>query len=301
MLNLARKALRSALNSESLMTEQKLPNAGGSAVQLEPAKITDVPVETDGAKPIVQNSDSEESQAEPENQGAERKRGKGGFQRKIEKAEQERDFWREQALKSSKPEAKTERKEEAKTDNPPKLDDFDSYDEFIRADARYHAEKALDKKFSERDSKQREESLKAEREKQLITHRDRMKKFAEKNPDFETLVEESESPFNEAMRDACVESEMGPEIIKYLAENPEKAKAMIQMGVTALNREIGRIEASLEKAGTEQDQPTKATTKAPAPFKPVSSGKSADVGGYNPNWNQAQYEAWRKKGGGRKT
>lgn len=285
------------------MTEQNNPPADGteSAAPAEQAKVALVPQDI-GQKPDTQTP---EQQADSD-QGAERKRSKGGFQRKIEKKDQEIEFWKAEALKNKSNGHSEPRREEAKPqDAAPKLEDFDSYDDYIRADARFAAKQEAKEAFEQRDKTQREQSLREARDKQLGTHRERMQKYAEEHPDFEALVEESESPFTEAMRDACVESDRGPEIIDYLARNPEKAQAMTTMGITALNREIGKIEASLEKQAdsTTTQNPPKASTKAPAPFKPVNAGSSKDGTTYRKDMSQSEYEAMRKrqiaaKGGG---
>lgn len=286
------------------MTDNPSAGAPGAATD-GAAKVSGTPGVT--APPDTQTPGDT---APPDNQGAgDRKRSKGGFQRKIERAEQERDFWKEEALKSrpAKPDNTPEPQEA--DEKPPSQDDFDSFDEYLRADARYHAKEAAEKALSARDEKQRNADLKKARDGQISAYRDRMSKAKEKIGDFEQVVSESDAEINDAMRDALVESEQGPEILYYLAKNPDKASAMTQMGLTALNREIGRIEALLETQAQDPNpaspsQNDRKATKAAAPFSPVNSGQSNDGLAYRRDMTQSQYEAMRKrqiaaKGGGR--
>lgn len=258
-------------------------------------------VENTGVEATTENNDSAEG----------KKPRKGGFQRKIQReaearelAERERDYWREQALKTAS--QAPEKKAEIAPDNPPKLEDFESYDDYVVARAEYAAEKKLLAREAEKEQKQRHESLRAEKTRLSQEYNQRVEKALEKYPDFREVIEDSEAPFNEAMRDAVMESEYGPDIAYYLAQNPKKAEAMLKMGVTALNREIGRLEVMLQKQrevaqSTEEQEelPSRKVTKAPAPISPVKSGSSGSKT-YSPNMTQKQYEAWRKNGGGRR-
>lgn len=286
---------------KSLMTNTNgSGDAGSVVVQPDQAKVGNAG-ESAGANSQTSNTTTTDqaSTATVENQqGAESRPRKGGFQRKIEKLTQEAEFWREQALKN--PQKQSDSRETRPTEEKvPKLDDFDSYDEYVRADARYQARQEVKKTLDERDQTARHESLKAEKAKRIEGYHERENTARERYADFDDVVSGSDAPMTEAMRDAVLESDMGPEVVYYLAQNPEKAAAMTKMGVTALNREVGRIEAMIEKQPSESEaapqNSDKRPTKAPAPIKAVNTGTAKTGETYRKDMSQQEFNAMRAR------
>ena len=81
---------------------------------------------------------------------------------------------------------------------------------------------------------------------------------------------------SDQVRDAIIESDVGPKILYHLAENPEIAEALSKKSVTAALREIGRLEARFD---VKEPSKTVQKTRAPAPIQPLRASSSAsDVG-----------------------
>lgn len=109
--------------------------------------------------------------------------------------------------------------------------------------------------------------------------------------DYDTVLGGAEVEMPQFLLDAIVESDVGPRIAYYLAKNPAEAKGLVNKSPTAAVRELGKLEARLqreEKADTASassvDKP-----KAPAPFDHLK-GSSNPVG---KEPDKMSYEEWK--------
>jgi hypothetical protein len=113
-------------------------------------------------------------------------------------------------------------------------------------------------------------------------------------PDFDELVAASDVVVNNAVRDAILESDVGPKILYHLAENNDLAKKIAGLNPNAALREIGRLEARFEaKPDSKQTAPL-VRSKAPAPIQPIRGGQGqADVPlSTNGEWH-GTFQAWK--------
>lgn len=92
----------------------------------------------------------------------------------------------------------------------------------------------------------------------------------DKYDDFEDVAYNPRLPVTEAMAVTIRESEVGPEILYYLGNNPAEAKRIAQLSPLSQAKEIGKIETKLAS-----DPPAKKTSSAPAPIAPVSGRAAA--------------------------
>lgn len=168
----------------------------------------------------------------------------------------------------------------------PKLENFDNFDEYVRAKAEYIAERKINKTLSEREERQRTEYEAAARQKTADSWAKRLTAATAELPDFEDVVASSDVPMTNAMRDAIMESDVGPRLAYYLAQNPDDATAIANMSPIGAIRAIGRIEERL----TAQKPPV--VKAAPAPIKPVTGRAtvSKDPG----KMSDEEYAKWRK-------
>jgi hypothetical protein len=90
-----------------------------------------------------------------------------------------------------------------------------------------------------------------------------------------------------------MDSDVGPQVLYYLAENPEFATQLQEMSTIKALREIGKLEARFEKK--EPEKKTAATkTRAPAPINPIKGGGSAvDVPMNSAGEFHGSYQAWK--------
>jgi hypothetical protein len=247
---------------------------------------------------VVENDDEELNEADESEElkkesKEDKPKKKGGFKRKIDKLnakisafEQEMAYWKAQAQKGEaeeKPEIKTKSQDER-----PKAEDYETHEEYVEALADYK----IQQRFSEKESKQKEADLKTQHQKQVETHLERVSKFVESHSDFEELMEEVDDiPMSLTVQQLILESEIGPELMYELAKNREEYEKICKLPSIAAARELGKIEARLNKPAS--SEPKKTLTKAPKPISPVGT-RSANTTSKNPDEMSFQeYKVWR--------
>ena len=161
----------------------------------------------------------------------------------------------------------------ANVDDKPKADQFNDAFEYAEALAEWSAEKAL----KDRDIADQQRKAEEERNKVAESWNKKVSKAKEAIPDFNKVVSKSSVLVSDAIRDAILESDVGPQILYHLASDDDFAQSIASMPAIKALKEIGRLEARYEG---EQEKPemkakTVATSKAPAPISPLKGGKSA--------------------------
>jgi hypothetical protein len=180
-------------------------------------------------------------------------------------AERERDYWREQAMRTQQPQPRQEPKAAAE-DAEPDPNDYEHGEldaRFIREHATYHAKKAF-----------REEQARTEAERtrsqQLSAFETAADAEAQKHPDFYDVVGRdfgrTAAVCTPVMSDAIVASPDGPTLAYHLAKNPAEARRIAALTPLAQAVELGRLSAKLASPPA----PTaKTATDAPAPTPQV--------------------------------
>jgi hypothetical protein len=109
------------------------------------------------------------------------------------------------------------------------------------------------------------------------------------------MVASSDVVVSDDIRDAILESDVGPKILYHLAENSEFAKKVASMPTRAALKEIGKLEARFEAKA----EPV-VKSKAPAPVTPLKavSGVADTKISSDGNWygSYAEWKAARKAG-----
>jgi len=127
----------------------------------------------------------------------------------------------------------------------------------------------------------------------------RITKTKESVADFDDVVSQSTAIVSDQIRDAIIESDLGPQILYHLAKNPDEADKMRDMTVMGALRYLGRIEAQLEKKPdpvVEKPAPVVAKpSAAPAPITPLKGGSVPDNSD-GENLSYADYKAKRQAG-----
>ena len=171
----------------------------------------------------------------------------------------------------------------------PTIDKFDNFDEYVRAVADYRAEKKIEATLMEREKRQAAEREAAERKKTADSWQKRIAAATAEMPDFEEVLASSDVPMTAPMQQAIMESDIGPKLAYYLANNPNEAEQIAGMSPIGAIRTLGRIEERLASA-----KPEVKTTNAPPPIKPVGAkvAVTKDPG----KMSDPEYEKWRKSG-----
>ncbi len=244
----------------------------------------------DGADEDDDKGDDED-QSDDEDSGRQKKRKRGGFQKKIARLEDEKEYWRKKALgtkdRSSEEESKDQKKAEDAPAKKPTPKDFETYDEYSEALTDWK----VDEKFKKAEETRQTEAKKTEFKDAQTT---KVQKYEEgiadaktRHEDFDEVIEDYDGPLTIGMQQALLDSEMGPDVAYYIAKNPKIGKKMASMTILQINKEVAKIEARLEVPkgeGKKEASTAKKTSKSPPPITPVKgsskSKKSPDDQNY---------------------
>jgi hypothetical protein len=246
------------------------------------------------------SSTAPEAQAEPEPKTPQPRDEDGKFsseraQRRFDQltweknqAAREAEYWRQLASQNQpKPEP----------EKPTKLPTLEEhgYDEakyqaalldYSREIARQEAKSLLE---SER--KQQTEQKRAE------TFAERQREFIKNTPDFEDKVlRDPTLPITSAMRDVIVDSDNGPELAYYLANNREAAVAISRLPPHLAALEMGRIDGRLaaQKEAAKSAPKAPPVSKAPPP-PPKVEATEVEVEKDPDDMSVDEWVKWRNK------
>lgn len=217
-----------------------------------------------------------------------------GVQKRIDRAVRQkyeaeaRTKMLEERLNQLEQQSRQQVPQKAIDNSEPKIENFDNFDEYVAAKAAYIAEQKINKTLAEREERERAERQQYERQKVQTSWQQRVAEATAEMPDFEDVIASSEVPMTEPMQQAIMESDVGPKLAYYLANNPDEATKIAGMSPIGAIRALGRIEERL------QAQPVKKPTAAPEPIKPV--GAKASVAKDPGKMTDAEYAKWRKLG-----
>ena len=109
------------------------------------------------------------------------------------------------------------------------------------------------------------------------------------------MVASSDVVVSDQVRDAILESDVGPRILYHLAENPDIAEKISKSSLITALREIGKLEAKFEKTEPKEVKPVAQKSKAPAPISPLKATNSEQaVITDTDKMTFAQYKAMRQ-------
>jgi hypothetical protein len=203
-------------------------------------------------------------------------------------AERERDHWRELAMRQQP--SQQRQSEPAKAEGPKTLADFEfdetKYQSYLRDEIRREATEATRKELKE----QSERDAKARR---FSTYAQRAQEFAKDKPDFVERTTAEGLRISDAMGDAITESEDGPALAYYLANNPAEAERIFQLSPASAGREIGKLEAKLAAERAKAAVPKVSNTPPPTP-KLEGAGDPA-VEKEPSQMTDTEFAKWRKK------
>ena len=252
-------------------------------------------------EPVDNESQSEPKEAEKEaNQEGERKQNP-----KLEKRFSEITKQREEARKEAQNERQARVELEQRlaameqqrqpqqpsyVDQEPQPSQFSDAFEYAKALAEFSTEKAL----AERDRQVAQQREQEAQQKIIQSWAQKVQEAKADLPDFDDLVASSDVVVNNAVRDAILESDVGPKILYHLAENNDLAKRIASLSPNAALREIGRLEAKFEvNPETKQTAPV-VRSKAPAPIQPIRGGQGkADVPMSADGEFHGSFQAWK--------
>ena len=153
----------------------------------------------------------------------------------------------------------------------PQASQFQDAFEYAEALAEWSAEKAL----IERDKQEQQRQVEAQRQEVIKSWTSKLEKAKADLPDFDEMVASSQVQVRDEVRDAILESDVGPQILYQLASDDELAQRISSLPVNKALKELGKLEVQFERkeAPAEVKSEPVARSKAPAPIKPLTAGK----------------------------
>ena len=252
------------------------------AVQAEPTE------EVERSEPEIEKEQEEKPKANPK---LERRFSEITKQREEARKEAQQERQAREALEARLAVLERQPAPQApKVDEEPQPSQFNDAFEYAKALAEYTADKRI------AEMKQDEAKAKAEAERQKVIDQwaSKVQKAKADLPDFDDIVASSDVVVNDDIRDAILESDVGPQILYHLAENDDVAKKIAGLSAKQALREIGKLEAKFEVKETAPETKTIVRSKAPAPIQPLRGSSPADVPlSSNGEWH-GTFQAWKE-------
>lgn len=242
-----------------------------------------VPAEASQEEPVVEqkeNSDEIAEEADPQEKQNDITDEKKPVNPKLDKRFSELTKQREDARREAqvlRDELDTLKKQsepkapEVKADSKPTPQQFTDAFEYAEALAEWSAENAL----KTRDKQEVERKQKEARTEVVKAWETRQTAAKSELADYEDIVSSSSITVSDQVRDAILESDIGPKILYHLAKNPDFAESLANKSVVSAVREIGKLEAKLsgEKSF---EKPVSTLSRAASPISPIRAAKAVD-------------------------
>lgn len=257
----------SSVSKETTAETTEVVETGDSSADHQ---STDTQVEVSDT---VENDTVEETQDDTQDSDKPAK-PRRGFERRIEKMnqrlvqrEQEIDYWRSLALKSSQPE--TVNPAPVPTDRP-KFTDFNDIEAYTEALTDWKLNQGL-------------AQIQAQTQIQSITrtYEQRLQDFKQQTPDFDSVMQEFIADYGDEQIPEIVEvamdSEHGPALAYYLAKNTEEVERLKALPSRRRLLELGKLEDRLAKPVANTAEPAKKISRAAPPVNPVKGRAPVEV------------------------
>lgn len=218
------------------------------------------------AEPAQPDPDApgETPEPDPKPSGVDKRISKLVWER--EEARRREAYW--QGIAEGKGGAPQGAKPEA-TDGPPKQEQFETYDEYLRALTRHEIRTEMAQERQKLTGEMESRELHGGFEK-------RVEAVREKHTDFDEVAYSNDHQVSPTMRDAIFNTPDGAEIAYWLGKNPEESNRIARLSPNHQILELGRISNRL--AAPPPAPPPRPASAAPAPITPVKAGGKAVEG-----------------------
>ena len=272
----------------------------------------DAPTEAaETAEPVVEQetssgeardeAETQEEQTETEHKDEPEKKANPKLEKRFSELTKQREDARREAQQARDAAAALEAKvkdyearlapPEAKkdVDAKPTPQQFNDAFEYAEALAEWSAENAL----KNRDKAEQVKRAEAARDQVVKAWEAKQSEARSELSDYEDVVSNSTVNVSDQVREAILESDVGPKIVYFLAKNPDIAEALATKSVVSALREIGKLEAKLsgEKSF---EKPVVTPSKATAPISPIRATKAVETTLASDGEFHGSYAAWKE-------
>jgi hypothetical protein len=261
---------------------------------------------TEKVEPAVNKGQSEPGLAEDEATGTDEKKQNPKLEKRFSELTKARKEAESQLAEERKSKESLEarlaalegnqapRQQEQESNQRPTPDNYKDAFEYAEALSSWSAEQALVKR--EQEVKQKEAD--AKRETVYKTWSQKLEATKAELPDYEDMVASSTVKVNDIVRDAILESDVGPRILYEIASDDDLAEKLTTMSLPSALKLIGKLEVQFERTDSKAEKKTVvAKSKAPEPIRPLrSTGGLAEVATDGENISFQQWKAGRLAG-----
>lgn len=170
----------------------------------------------------------------------------------------------------------------------PKLDDFQSYEDFIAAKAEYIADARVNNTLQEVQRRNAVEREQYSRQQAVEAFNTRVATATAELPDFDEVIADSNIPMPVHIEQAIYDSDVGPHLAYYLATHPDEAIAISKQHPISAVRSLGRIEEKISNGSLKKAQ----KSEAPAPISPA--GTKTKITKNPSEMSQEEFNKWRQ-------
>ena len=258
----------------------------------EAVEETEPVADAEGSEPEAKEEAKPQDETKKQNPKLERRFSEITKQREEARREAESERQRRVELEQRLAAIEQQKAPQAQiVDQEPQPSQFQDAFEYAKALAEYTA----DKRIEDMKRQEAEAKVAAERQKVIESWTQKVEQAKAELPDFDDMVASSDVVVSNDIRDAILESDVGPKILYHLAENSEFAKKVAGMSSRAALKEIGKLEARFEAKA----EPV-VKSKAPAPVTPIraAAGIAETKLDSNGQWfgSYSEWKAARKAG-----
>lgn len=273
------------VNKLGLATEES-PTA---AETVEETPESEPAAEVSESEPVATEQETTETEERKPNQKLEKRFSELTKARKAaeEKAAQERAT--REALEARLAALENQSAVQTPTGNlKPRAEDFEDAFKYAEALSEWSANEAVKRRDEEIKKQQEQEKQNAV----LKTWQQKLDSVKSELPDYEVMVASSSVQVNDAVRDAILESDVGPRILYELASDDDLAAKLTNASTASALKMIGKLEAKFEAKAEEpaKSKPVAVKSNAPAPINPLRGTGSQSV--YT-DGEQIDYQAWK--------
>lgn len=302
---LTEKEKEAALSAQAVKAASETPAesdpADQSASSEEEGEITEESETSDEVEAKEDEGEAEPKDAKPKKKSKIQERfnkltkARTAAEERAVRAEVRAQLLEEQlkAGSSKKESELAEKPGNSKSDAEPDINDFEHYQDYLKAVAKWTAKEELK---AEREA-QKANSIKTEYEKQMEAHDKRVQAFAEKHDDYQDVIATvSEFDVPIAIATELQNSENGPELLYELLKERNTLEKICTMSGNQALKALGVFEDGLLKSKTKKSSIENTVSKAPAPISPVGNKATgaAKKSIYDAkNMSQSEWEALR--------
>lgn len=230
---------------------EKNSQAGDQAVS--------APANNEEEKVEVKEPEAPESETPEQDKGAAPK--KKGAEQRIKQLVAEREYYR--GLAEGRATMPGQQAAPVKPQGPPTLDQYENYEDFLIAKAKYE--------IRQEDAQGGNRQQQAQKD---IEFQTKMHKALSEDPELLEIYNDPGLPISDAMTTVIKESDIAPELVRYFGLNRDEALKIYHLSPMAAAREIGKIEAKLTLPPPDG---VKKISGAPQPIKTVGDKGSQSV------------------------